>query len=225
MKPRFRATVAALFLLVLGSSGVAQADAPATYRVSIPKSRIEYPVSGPLSPAPQEKLDFGASSWVPSGFALPGRVNATQTFSRASVPSFYFNYLRAFSPDLFAKAGFNWLALSRNSSIGDQTVQLVSIRLGGEYAPQSLKTRFFSPYLGVAAMPSFGLAGRSVYTDGDIYFGVPLEASLGIQAPLSALGMHWPGTELNLGAVGTTGTVNHSSVAGLGVQGGIRMDL
>jgi hypothetical protein len=133
----------------------------------------------------------------------------------------------------YLKAGLNWLSLSRTGKIGSdsayaiesQSLQLLSVRIGAEYSPPTLQIKGVQPYAGLAILPSLGLTGRSAFDDGSSYFGVPFEYTAGAQFELSRFGLGWNQARLDLGLMGTAGTVDHSSVAGIGVKGGIRVAL
>lgn len=224
-----------LCVAAVGLLSVSQAQAGG-YEVSIPKSRIEMPkLPEPEAPHAPDQLDFGASSWAPSGFSLPARVSSATTFSRSGLPSIYFNYLKSVTDldGLYFKTGLNWLSLSRDGKVGSestaivesQTVSMLSVRVGAEYAPSVLQFAAAQPYMGLALLPSFGMTGRSAFDDGSAYFGVPLEYALGAQFDLRRMGVSWNQAHLDLGMTGTVGTVDHSSVAGIGIKGGIRVTL
>lgn len=232
--PAFTYLLVAVAGLVLVSQAKAQG-----YEVTIPKSRIEMPKTPePETPHAPDQLDFGASSWAPSGFSLPSRVAQSTTFARAGLPSVYFNYLKSLESmtdldGLYLKTGLNWLSLSRDGKIGSesaavlesQSVSLLSVRIGAEYAPTTLQIAAAQPYLGLALLPSFGMTGRTAFDDGTAYFGVPIEYALGAQFDLHRFGVSLNQAHLDIGMTGTAGTVDHSSVAGIGIKGGIRVAL
>ncbi|MFL5814401.1 MAG: hypothetical protein ACJ763_12550 [Bdellovibrionia bacterium] len=222
--------------LTMASQAHAGAVAQGTYQVTIPKSRIEMPkMPAPQSPRVPDQLDLGASSWAPRGFSLASRTMDTTNFSREGAPSFYVNYLKSITnlDGLFLKAGLNWLSLSRSGKVGSgstpvsesQALQLFSLRAGAEYAPSLLQVMGVQPYAGLAILPSLGMTGRSAFDDGSSYFGIPFEYTAGAQFELSRFGLGWNQASLDLGLTGTAGTVDHSSVAGIGIKGGIRVAL
>lgn len=224
-----------LCVATVGLLSLSQAQAGG-YEVSIPKSRIEMPkLPEPAAARAPDQLDFGASSWAPSGFSLPARVSSATMFSRSGLPSIYFNYLKSVTDldGLYFKTGLNWLSLSRDGKVGSesaaivesQTVSMLSVRVGAEYAPSVLQVAAAQPYMGLALLPSFGMTGRSAFDDGSAYFGVPLEYALGAQFDLRRFGVSWNQARLDLGMTGTAGSVDHSSVAGIGIKGGIRVAL
>jgi hypothetical protein len=222
--------------LTLTSQAPAAAVSQDGYQVTIPKSRIEMPkMPEPESPRVPDQLDFGATSWAPRGFSLASRTLDTTDFSREGAPAFYVNYLRSITDldGLFLKAGLNWLSLSRSGKVGSgstpvsesQALQLLSLRVGAEYAPSLLQIMGVQPYAGFAVLPSLGVTGRSAFDDGSSYFGIPFEYTAGAQFELSRFGVSWNQASLDLGLIGTAGTVDHSSVAGIGIKGGIRVAL
>jgi hypothetical protein len=234
-----KAASAALCLIALtlaSQASAASKNAQGSYQVAIPRSRIEIPkLPEPESPRIPDQLDLGASSWAPSGFSLASRTLDTTPFSREGAPAFYINYLRSLSDldGLFLKAGLNWLSLSRTGKVGSgsapalesQALQLFSVRVGAEYAPNLLQIMGVQPYAGLALLPSLGVTGRTAFDDGSSYFGIPFEYTAGAQFELSRIGVGWNQTRLDLGLTGTAGTVDHSSVAGIGIKGGIRVSL
>jgi hypothetical protein len=222
--------------LSLAASAQAAERRSGSYDVAIPRSRIETAQVEPMSaPHVPEELDFGMSSWAPKSFALPARISSATTFERAGLPSIYVNYLMApFTVDgLFAKMGLNWMALNRSGTVGDessmvrqdQTVQLMSVRLGAEYSPDRMQFYGAHPYVGAALLPTFGMTGRTAFDEGSVYFGVPVEWSLGSKFELTRMGISWNHAYFDLGVSGTAGTVDHSTVAGMGVKGGLRVTL
>jgi len=223
-------------LLLTQAAAAALPENRDSYQVAIPRSRIEMPSLAPEAPsAGPASLELGASSWAPGSFTLPGRIQDATRFSRANAPSLYINYLMPTLAmnGLSLKGGFNWLPLSRSGKVGDldsqvtetQTLELVSVRIGAEYAPPALELSALQPYFGAALLPSLGLAGRSAFDEGSAYFGLPLEYSAGVQYSLSRMGVSWNQARLDLGMSGTFGTIHHSSVAGIGIKGGIRVGL
>jgi hypothetical protein len=232
----FTVSLAVFLVTTLASTELLAASRSGEYHVAIPKSRIDMPKPPePESPRIPDRLDFGASSWAPSGFSLSSQLSNTTNFSRSGAPSFYVNYLRPMSnlEGLFLKGGINWLSLSRTGKVGsnyaptseDQSLELFSLRIGAEYEPSILQIKGVQPYAGLALLPSLGVTGRTAFDDGSSYFGVPFEYSAGAQFELSSFGMGWNTAQLDLGLIGTAGTVDHSSVAGIGVKGGIRLAL
>lgn len=224
------------FFAASAASAAAVTSSSGDYHVAIPKSRIEMPqLPEAESPRVPDQLDLGASSWAPKGFGLASRTWDTTSFSREGAPSFYVNYLKSVTDldGLFLKAGLNWLSLSRSGKVGSdaapalesQALQLFSLRVGAEYSPSILEIMGAQPYLGLAILPSLGVTGRSAFDDGSSYFGIPFEYTAGAQFELSRVGLGWNAARLDLGLIGTAGTVDHSSVAGVGVKGGIRVAL
>src|SRR6185437_9763212 len=157
-------------------------------------------------------------------------------FSGAGVPQLFVDYLT--SPgthiqSLRGRVGLGILSLGRNAMLGtsdaptpvSQSVYLLSVKLGLECSLLSGSQHAFEPYLGAALLPSFALTGRSSFDDGSVYFGLPVELSLGSQIGARSMGLHWDSLHLDLAINETLGSVNRSSVRGLGVSGGLRMDL
>jgi hypothetical protein len=206
------------------------------YEVAIPRSRIEIPQpSEPSAPHVPTKLDISFSSWSPNHFSIPGRIQNAGEFSRGAAPSLSINSLipATFLYGFYLKTGVTWTALNRSGKVGSetstvtetQTLHLLSLRAGAEYTPPVLHFFSVQPYAGAALLPSLGFTGRSAFDDGSSHFGIPLEYSLGALFDLPQLGFRWSGAQFDLGINGTFGTIHHSSVAGLGVRGGIRMSL
>jgi hypothetical protein len=140
----------------------------------------------------------------------------------------------AHGSDFSLKAGVNWLSLTRSdlvptgatSSLSSESVQLLSLRVGAEYASSQLSTRYFTPFIGAALLPSVAIEPSSAFdSSGNTYFGIPVELTAGSRFSLDTLNKALQGVELDLAAVGTIGTIDHSSVGGIGINGGIRLAL
>lgn len=217
------------FVLALSVSMLASYAGATETEVELPESSVQTMTD---IPKPQENpswLEMGLSSWAPGNFTLPG---ADGNFGRAGIPSLFVNYsMPAFLPGLKAKIGGNYLALSRSNDVSSdaavisntETVNLFSARIGAEYTPTTLAGKTLEPYAGLALLPTFGMTSQSAVDDGNLYFGVPVELSLGSRLSLKKIGIPWNGADLDLGITGTAGTVDHSSVSGLGVSGGLRV--
>ncbi|MDR3606528.1 MAG: hypothetical protein P4M08_04005 [Oligoflexia bacterium] len=227
----------AAFALGLMPGAAARASTE-TITVDLPPSRLEAKVdqSGGSQPSPESWLNVGASSWAPGGFSLPSLIPSAPAFQSSGLPAFYVNYIVALAPasDWTLKFGANWLSLGRTVSIQNvgfassesETIQLFSLRAGIEYAPISIATRYFSPYIGAALLPSIAIVPSSSFEDtGNIYGGIPLEFAAGSRFQLDPLSDALRGVEFDLAAVGTVGTVEHSSVGGIGISGGLRLSL
>jgi hypothetical protein len=206
--------------------------------VEIPASTIATSYSENLKVAPSRSsyLELGASSWAPSSFSLPGSIPAQSSYQGNSLPSFFLNYLTQVKPgsDFSIKLGANWLSLTRNgdnpaqgmSGLVNENVQLLSLRVGAEYAPAKLSNKYVAPYVSAALLPSAAFEPSSAFNNnGDTYFGIPVEFTAGGRVQLDSLGLHLSGAEFVLAAVGTAGTIDHSSVAGFGINGGFRLAL
>jgi hypothetical protein len=224
--------VLAACIVLLGAS-LARAD---SVKVELSRSVLSLaPAREARAPAVPDAMEFGVSSWVPSGFQLPTQIGAAPNYSGAGLPAFYWNYLAGWlgGADLVLKLGVNWAVLSRSAPLeaggpavlANQTTYLLSVRGGIEYDPGALRSRFVAPYLSAALLPTAAVSGRSSFDDASVYGGVPVELSIGARAPFQALGIPWRDASLAVGLTQTVGTISRSSVAGFGVSGGAKVSL
>jgi hypothetical protein len=228
----------AIYVLLLSVSGFAS-QAQHGAMVDLTPSQIEADAQAQeIKPDNQRSawIDLGVSSWVPGSFVLPSTFSSTAMYQGNGLPAFYANYLMQFThgSDFSLKAGVNWLSLTRSglvatgatSSLSDESVQLLSLRVGAEYAPSSLSSRYFTPFVGAALLPSVAIEPSSTFdSSGNTYFGIPVEFTVGSRFSLDTLNKALQGVELDLAAIGTTGTIDHSSVGGIGINGGVRLAL
>lgn len=204
-------------------------------RIDLAQERIVEPMKTfPAEDIKPLSVEAGFSSWVPGNFTLPSNVNATSSFGRGDLPSIYLNTtspLQGLFPGLRSRLGLNFVQLNRtgtvdpegNGSSQTQTIDLFSARIGLEYTPSRYQSTTMTPYASVALLPSFAAASRSSFDTGTIYFGIPAEVGVGARVAMRKLGIAWSDADLDLGIVATEGVIDHSNIAGLGVNLGVRI--
>lgn len=194
-------------------------------------SRLEARAEMPSPRTAPSWVEIGASSWKPNSFALPARHSADVPFERVTaMPSVYANYSMPLLSGLKAKLGGNFLVMERSASSssqmsGTETADFFSARIAAEYTPPALEGKALEPYIGAGILPTFAVTGRSSFDDGKLYFGVPGELTLGSRLRMTSIGIPWQNAGFDLGVVGTVGSVDHSSFAGFGINGGVRVSL
>ena len=180
-------------------------------------------------------IDFGLSSWAPSGVTLPSQIGNGVAFQR-SMPAVYANYVfqvLSQTHDLNAKLGLNWVSLSRSAPFNfggaggnsSQSMQLFSLRVGVEYTPTFLKTNAVETYAALSFLPSAAVTGASTFERGSTYFGFPGELALGARLKMSAVGISWEAASFDLGVLGTLGKLHDSNINGIGLTAGLKVVL
>jgi hypothetical protein len=193
-----------------------------------------------LTIAPQEQdvmrsssIGAGISTWSPNHFSLPSNISSTGAFSRIGSPGVYVTYFTpVLNRDVNFKAGLNWIGLTRTGSLADssvvstttsQDVNVFSVRVGLEYDPHAIASRVFTPYVSGALLPSFAITTQTAFDDGNNYFGIPVELAVGSRVSLNGFGLK--GWDLDVNGNAVAGTINGSSVAGFGIEAGVRVIL
>jgi hypothetical protein len=100
-----------------------------------------------------------------------------------------------------------------------QSSQLISVLLGMEVNPTwaSSSHGFLDGYAGLGLLPSFIFTGRGGADGGSTYFGLLFEGSAGVRFHI------YKAISLDVGVSEIVGTIQGSSAAGFGVNGGLRI--
>ena len=197
--------------------------------VLLERSAVESPVgeAGTTASSPAA-VSFGVSSWAPNSLSLPSNLAGTTALRLNGVPGLYLGITRpVLARDLALRLGAGWTSLDREAPVDlggavlkqTQTVNLFSARVGLEYSPLALSTRWLSPIVALTAMPSLGVGSRAGFDSNSTYAGILGELSLGIRVPVSS------GLALEAAGVGTLGALDQGHAEGLGVNAGMRITL
>jgi hypothetical protein len=230
------ATLALGFCLGTAQFALAAADSADALHLDLPNDRLIEPMEQlPEAQKGTRTLEMGLSSWLPGNFSLPSAINTTSSLGRGDLPLIYLNTsapLKLF-PGLKSVLGLNFVQLDRDGTVDPsgngttitQTVDMLSARIGVEYTPPRMSSYNVVPYATLAVLPTLAGASRSAFTSGSLYFGVPGEVGLGARVKMKKLGIPWDGADFDLGVTGTDGTVDHSNIAGFGINAGVRFVL
>lgn len=225
--------VATVFSFEARATSSSQNDA---LRVDLPEARVIEPMRDlPTEASDQLTVEVGLSSWVPSNFSLPSNIATTSSFGRGDLPLIYLRTTSQLSilPGLKSDLGVNFVQLDRTGIVDNsqngapttQTVDMISIRIGVEYAPIGMGNSKVQPYATLALLPSYLAASRSAFTTGTGYFGVPAEAGLGGRIKMKKLGIPWNAADFTLGVSATDGVIDGSNMTGFALNAGVRIVL
>jgi len=177
---------------------------------------------------PKRSLEAGVSSWLPRSVNSSSRLANPSDYETVNAPALALNAILPINPALNAKVGLGLLMLHRFgdlNAVGQDTDQeqlayLASIRLGLEWAPLSLATRRFRPYIGGNLLPTMMLTNRSALDSaGTSDFGLPVELGAGSLVLISET------LSVNLGVTEVLGKVADSNLTGFGMNAGLRVAL
>lgn len=209
-----------------------------SFSVNVPRSELSLP---PLEQENEAKTaqswSFGASSWAPDRFERGGFRGAS-AFERGSLPYFFGEVSTPIvwngGDSLRSRFGAGYVSLERagNPALGGtnftpvQELRLLQLRLGLEYETGALM-QVLHPYAGFAALPTFAMAAQSQFEERVSSFGVPMEASAGLRIRPRFLREFWSFRDGGLGLGGhyTFGTIDSSSLRGLGAQAYLQVHL
>jgi len=156
---------------------------------------------------------------------LAAPIAAQSSFGQNGLPAFYANYITQLKPGERPEpqGRSEWLSLTRSGYILRRPWSARrSISSRSARALSTLRRNYRANIFALCGRGS--LAVRAVVPSsafenyGNTYFAVPVEFSLGSRVKLDALGLKVPGAEFDLAAVGKAGTMDHSSLGGLGVR-------
>lgn len=186
-------------------------------------------------------LEFSASSWQPMQFSRPTYQSGLSTFERGPLPHLSVNHISALTDQshrrgLYLKVGAAGSQLKRSvaqnlsgrKQDAEQTLTLLSLRLGAELRDRKYWAGAVQPLLGFSLLPTVVLGARSQLEDQVNEQGLPTEAQLGLLIhPRAWLGSKWFLDESSLGimAHAVFGTVGSSDLQGLGAALSFRMNL
>lgn len=177
---------------------------------------------------PTGALEFGVSSWEPSGIQPPARINNNvSSFGLAGPPTLDLNGIQPVGRDINLIGGLQFLALQRSgnlntaglSSTETQTAYIPSLRLGAQYAPVRISTKLLRPYVEAAILPTAVITGRSAFDDGETDFGVAGEAGIGTLIHV------FEAFDIDVSATEMVGKVSASTLNGFGIGAGVRVGL
>jgi len=176
---------------------------------------------------PKSSLEAGVSSWLPRSVKSSSRLANPSSYQTINAPALALNAILPMNPALNLKTGLGLLMLHRFgelNAVGQDTDQeqlayLVSVRMGVEWAPLSLATRRFRPYLGGNLLPTLMLTNRSALDSGSSDFGLPVELSAGSLVLISET------FSVSLGVTEVLGKVADSNLTGFGMNAGLRVAL
>ncbi len=220
-----------------------KAKAPVTedtsFAVDVPRSELALP---PLEredeSAGEKRWSIGASTWAPDSFSRGTYNGGSSTLKRGSLP-YFFGEVGAplWRPGGVVSAvfglGYGVLERSGPAAAGGlqasptQELRLIQLRLGAEYESAGLGGTLFFPYAGIAALPTFGMASKSQFEERVSVFGLAGEGTAGVRLRPNFLREFWSfrnGT-LGLAAHYVFGTMDGSSLRGLGAQGYLQVSL
>lgn len=209
-----------------------------SFTIDVPRSELALPPLERKEEAAAEKSwSMGASSWMPSEFKRSTYTSTTSSFQRGSLPYLFAEVgapLWRVAGVVNARFGLGYGTLERSgpAALGGlnaspkEELRLLQLRLGMEYENASLGDVLF-PYAGLALLPTFGMASKSQFEDRVSVFGLASEASAGLRLRPRFLREFWSfrnGT-LGLGGHYVFGTMDGSSLRGLGAQGYLQVSL
>jgi hypothetical protein len=209
-----------------------------TFSVAVPKSDLALPPLERSDDAAFEKSwSIGASSWVPADFKRFTYDGSSSSFKRGALP-YVFAEVGAplWRPGglISARFGIGYGTLERSgpAAAGGQNaspkeeLRLLQLRIGAEYENAGLGELVY-PYAGFAFLPTFGMASKSQFEDRVSTFGLPMEASAGVRIRPRFLREFWSfrNGALGLGGHYVFGTMDGSSLRGLGAQGYLQVSL
>ncbi len=234
-------TLIVLWLASLASAAPAS-NAPkpesTAFSVEVPRSELALPPLERENEAAADKSwSMGLSTWAPDNFTRGTYSGSTSSLRRGSLP-YFFGEVGAplWRPGgvVSARFGLGYSVLERSGPAATgglnaaplEELRLIQLRLGGEYETSGLGSVLY-PYAGLAVLPTFGMASKSQFEDRVSVFGLPMEASAGIRLRPGFLRDFWSfrnGT-LGLGGHYVFGTMDGSSLRGLGAQGYLQVSL
>ena len=175
----------------------------------------------------QSTIEAGLSSWIPSNLQTPSRLSNPGAYVGTGIPALDVNLLRPLNSAFNLKLGMGLLMTHRFADLNvlgetqseEETASIISARLGVEFLIPKISTPVFRPYLTGALLPSMVLTNRTALDQGNNYFGVPVEFGVGSLVALTKT------FGLDLGVTETLGSINGSSISGMGVNALVRLPL
>jgi hypothetical protein len=188
-------------------------------------------------PAPAD-LEFSVSTVAPRDFERSSFTGAASRLVIGSVPALSFNRLgriAVFSNGitLQSKLGLTYMGLSRSTvtsfenvseGSGQQDLNIFMLRAGVEASWKDLLPWGFEPNVSVSVLPSWATAQESVYEHSLSATGLPYEGTLGF-VWRSAHDQGLGGLSLGVAGEAMGGRIGSSSMAGIGVEGLMRIAL
>lgn len=177
---------------------------------------------------PIGSVEFGISTWEPSGLQPPSRINSNvSTFGLVGPPTMNLNGIEPLGHDFSMVLGLQFVALQRSGDLSapglsttqEQTAYVPSVRLGAQYSPVKYSNKLFRPFAEAAILPTAVITSRSAFDDGEADFGVGGEVGLGTLIHVSSA------FDVNVNLTELVGKVSSSTLNGFGVGAGVRVGL
>lgn len=221
---RLALTLFAAFTLSAPLAHATDEATPSTVQVQVPRSEF-YKASSkedttrPGDSSPAGRVAIFASSYAPSSLSPEGSPSGVQSYRLASVPTLSASWIMPRRIGL--ELGGSLSALERKgaslSGPATQSAYLGSISIGARWQPFDTSVK---PYAGAALLPSALFVAQSRLEEGSELYGLPMQATLGLTAPIG-----WMGTSLDAGLVLVRGNVGSGSASGAGARVGLAMEL
>lgn len=208
-----------------------------------PSTEFTVPVPAPMSSVAIESAStvnnpssFKPREWglwlgydLPWNLAWESRMPQVSTFKSTGVPGVEFDFLggaRAFFKSKWMiswRVGLELSTLERSGPsplspvdhLAYQSLYLFNWRLGARWMPADLGSRAILPFVDAAFRPIIFAASRSSLADDRLGLGFAVVGQAGIAIPFEQ-------NFVEVGVHGTLGKLHEGSLAGLGVQAGVR---
>ena len=208
------------------------------YSLPIQQSEIKLVPVAPI-PITHHEFEITGSTWAPKNFQLASNINDAGNFERAGLPYLSVNYITksydvGSNGTLSTKFGLSYMSLTRSGDLGgtyshnvSETLNLISLRLGAEYAMKNILPWSLEPAFGLYVLPTWLAASETELDGGVNAYGFPIEASADLLYRSSDMSKLIGSSDLVLGfgLHDIYGNVQRTDMSGLGVQGIIRLSM
>jgi hypothetical protein len=186
-------------------------------------------------------VGISISSWRPESFSRPTLQGSSPQFTYGKYPFISFDHLsyltdKLLKQELHLKVGASSANLKRsltqtqygNEQNKEQTLTLLSLRIGFELHGKRLLSQSLKPLIGIAVLPTAAFGAQSQLEDRVNEQGLPVEAVAGLlfyPGPLAVTKWGLEKTSLGLVAHGIWGSVGPSRMDGIGAELTLRTEL
>jgi hypothetical protein len=236
--PAFAAALASTTALAAHASPPSDdddADAPVRVEVT-PESQLHLGQVAPARTMGSTQLELSVSSWAPDALNTSGRLPST-SYNFFAAPPVTASYLFSLwnqpkAGDLMIKLSGGFDVLQRTSTVNtpggglgtSQNAYLLPLTAGVEFTPSATRVGAWAFHVGTSAGAMLFFSERSPIDDGVSTAGIIALLNAGAESNLRWLARSTD-LKLSLDLVGSLGTVDGGSLAGLGVSAGVKIPL
>ncbi len=183
------------------------------------------------------RFEIFTSNWSPSNFKMDSRIPHASAFEATATPPLSFHFLAqpwnnptwgAFT--LKIGGGFShlkrygFLPETLSNIPSEQSLLILTGRLGIEFIPSLLQTKYVSLHTCLSMLPALLLTERSVFDSGISATGVLGQIEIGLISNLKWISQALD-LELNIEFFSTYGSLNQGNLFGTGIGAGIRIPI